>query len=124
MLLLPVNPILMHSLSLLLLLLPLPAILMLSIGSQFIISGPTSLSVCHAILSGRDHSGVDHGYILFTLYMIHVVIKDGSARRSTCEWIFEAERQGRFRPPRREVGLALVGVRGYLTRLTRSGYLI
>ena len=25
-----------------------------------------------------------------------------------------AERQGRLRPPRREVGLALVGVRGYL----------
>ena len=39
MLLLSVNPILMHSLSLLLLLLPLPAILMLSIGCQFIISG-------------------------------------------------------------------------------------
>ena len=27
--------------------------------------------------------------------------------------IFVAERQGRLRPPRREVGLALVGVRGY-----------
>ena len=26
---------------------------------------------------------------------------------------FVAERQGRLRPPRREVGLALVGVRGY-----------
>ena len=25
-----------------------------------------------------------------------------------------AERQGRLRPPRREVGLALVGVRGYI----------
>ena len=37
---------------------------------------------------------------------------------------FVAERQGRLRPPRREVGLALFGVRGYLTRLTRSWYLI
>ena len=26
-------------------------------------------------------SGVDHGYILYTLYMIHVVTKVGSARR-------------------------------------------
>ena len=32
-------------------------------------------------------------------------------------WIFVVERQGRLRPPRREVGLALVGIRGYLTRL-------
>ena len=39
---------------------------------------------------------------------------------------FVAEQQGRLRPPRREVGLALVGVRGYfiITRLTRSWYLI
>ena len=89
MLLLPVNPILMHSMSLLLLLLPLPAILMLSIGCQFIISGPTSLSVCHAILSGRDHSGGDHEYILYTLYMIHMVTKDRSARRvpASDSWI-------------------------------------
>ena len=37
-----------------------------------------------------------------------------------------AERQGRLRPPRREVGLALVGIRGgfIITRLTRSWYLI
>ena len=28
-------------------------------------------------------------------------------------WIFVVKRQGRLRPPRREVGLALVGVRGY-----------
>ena len=27
---------------------------------------------------------------------------------------FVVERQGRLRPPRREVGLALVGVRGYI----------
>ena len=39
---------------------------------------------------------------------------------------YVAERQGRLRPPRREVGLALVGIRGYfiLTRLTRCWYLI
>ena len=39
---------------------------------------------------------------------------------------FVAERQGRLRPPRREVGLALVGLRSYfkITRLMRSGYLI
>ena len=57
MLLLSVNPILMHSFSLLLQLLPLPAILLLSIGCQCSISGPTLLSVCHAILLGRDHFG-------------------------------------------------------------------
>ena len=58
--------------------------------------------------------------------MILVMTKDGSARRSTREWIFVAKRQGRLRPPRREVGLALVDVRGYfkITRLTRSWYLI
>ena len=52
--------------------------------------------------------------------------KVGSARRSTRKWIFVAKRQGRLRPPRREVGLALVGVRGYfdITRLTSSWYLI
>ena len=43
---------------------------------------------------------------------------------STRECYLVAERQGRLRPPRREVGLALFGVRGYLTRLTRSLYLI
>ena len=32
-------------------------------------------------------------------------------------WIFAAERQGRLRPPRREVGLALFGVRGYFNML-------
>ena len=80
MLLLFVNPILMHSLSLLLLLLPLPAILLFSIGCLFIISGHTFLSVCHAILSGCDHSEGDHGYVLYTLYMIHVVTTVGSAR--------------------------------------------
>ena len=37
---------------------------------------------------------------------------------------FVAERQGRLRPPMRQVGLALFGIRGYLTRLTRSWYLI
>ena len=52
--------------------------------------------------------------------------KVGSARKSTRKWIFVAERQGRLRPPRREVGLALDGVRGYfkITRLTSSWYLI
>ena len=66
------------------------------------------------------------GIYLYTYYMIPVVTKVGSARRSNREWIFVAERQGRLRPPRREVGLALVGVRGYfkITRLTRSWYLI
>ena len=40
------------------------------------------MSVCHAILSGRDHSGCDHGYILIYIrYMITVVTKVGSARR-------------------------------------------
>ena len=29
-------------------------------------------------------------------------------------WIFVVERQGRLRPPRREVGLALVGIRRLL----------
>ena len=57
MLLLSVNPILMHSLSLLLQLLPLPAILLLSIGCLWSLSGPTLLSVRHAILLGRDHFG-------------------------------------------------------------------
>ena len=58
--------------------------------------------------------------------MAHVMTKVGSARRSTRKWIFVAERQGRLRPPRREVGLALDGVRGYfkITRLTSSWYLI
>ena len=64
------------------------------------------------------------GIYLYTLYMIPVVTKVGSARRSTREWIFVAERQGRLRPPRREVGLALFGICGYLRRLTRSWYLI
>ena len=40
------------------------------------------------------------------------------------DYYFVAERQGTLRPPRREVGLALFGVRRYLTRLTRSWYLI
>ena len=57
MLLLSVNPIPLDSLSLLLQLLPLPVILMLSIGCYCSISGPTLLSVCHAILLGRDHFG-------------------------------------------------------------------
>ena len=73
--------------------------------------------------------------------MILVVTKDGLARgvpavdsriggwkdilsRHPFVWIFVVKRQGRLRPPRREVGLALVGDRGYLTRLTRSWYLI
>ena len=54
------------------------------------------------------------GIYLYTLYMTQVVTKVGAARRSTRKWIFVAERQGRLRPPRREVGLALVGVRGYI----------
>ena len=80
------------------------------------------------------------GTYLHTYYMIHVVTKVGSARRVPAsdsdvgaEWgrwfhlgsggpgfltapdcYFVAERQGRLRPPRREVGLALVGVRIYL----------
>ena len=41
-------------------------------------------------------------------------------------WIFVVKQHGRLRPHRRQVGLALVGVRGYfiITRLTRSWYLI
>ena len=39
---------------------------------------------------------------------------------STREWIFVAERQGRLRPLRREVGLALFGVRGYLIKHTQT----
>ena len=53
---------------------------------------------------------------------IQVVMGLGS--RQPPDGYFVAERQGRLRPPRREVGLALVGVRRYLTRLTRSWYLI
>ena len=55
---------------------------------------------------------------------IPVEVGLGSRRPPNC--YFVAERQGRLRPPRREVGLALVGVRGYIkiTRLTRSWYLI
>ena len=66
------------------------------------------------------------GIYLYTIYMTHVMTKVGSARRSTRKWIFVAERQGRLRPPRREVGLALDGVRGYfdITRITSSWYLI
>ena len=50
----------------------------------------------------------------------------GNLSRRPSEWIFVAERQGRLRPPRREVGLALDGVRGYfdITRITSSWYLI
>ena len=50
----------------------------------------------------------------------------GLGSRQSPVGYFVAERQGRLRPPRREVGLALVGVRGYfkITRLTRSWYLI
>ena len=88
-------------------------------------------------------SGVDHGYILYIIHMIHVMTKVGLARgvpavdsriggwkdilsRRPSVWIFVAEREGGFRTPRREVGLALVGVRGYfkITCLTRSWYLI
>ena len=65
MLLLSVNPILMHSLSLLLQSLTLPAILLLSIGCECSISGPTLLSVCHAILLGRDHFG---RWRVYTIY--------------------------------------------------------
>src|SRR4051812_31282235 len=92
------------------------------------------------------------GIYLHTYYMIHVVTKVGPTRRvpasdpdvggSKDRWLhpgrggpgfpkapdcyFVAERQGRLRPPRREVGLALDGVRGYfiITRLTRSWDLI
>ena len=51
--------------------------------------------------------------------------KDILSRRPSV-WIFVAKRQGRLGPPRREVGLALVGIRGYfkITCLTRSWYLI
>ena len=74
MLLLSVNPILMHSLTLLLhMLIPYLQSKILSIGCQFIIIGPTFLSVCLAILLGRDHSGGDHGYILY----IHTYYIDG-----------------------------------------------
>ena len=62
------------------------------------------------------------------LYTLHDTCGDQSrvGSWSTREWIFVVERQGRLRPPRREVGLALDGVRGYLkiTHLTSSWYLI
>src|SRR3954467_11544857 len=45
------------------------------------------------------------------------------SRRPPIVTLWRSDKAG-SRPPRREVGLALVGVRGYLTRLTRSGYLI
>ena len=52
MLLLSINPILLHSMSLLLLLLSLPAILLLSIGCQCSISGPTLLcTMCQVRLA-------------------------------------------------------------------------
>ena len=95
------------------------------------ISGPTFLSVCCAILSGRDHLGGDHGYIHIYIHTIQVVTKVGSARRVPAsdfdvgaegaggstqvvvglgsrqppDGYFVAERQGRLRPPRRQVGL-------------------
>ena len=50
----------------------------------------------------------------------------GLDSRQPPDGYFVAERQGRLRPPRKEVGLALVGVCGYfkITRFTRSWYLI
>ena len=50
----------------------------------------------------------------------------GLGSRQPPDGYFVAERQGRLRPPRRQVGLALVVVRGYfiITRLTGSWYLI
>ena len=58
--------------------------------------------------------------------MIHRLGPKGRLSRRPSEWIFVVERQGRLRPPRREVGLALVGVPGYfkITCLMRSWYLI
>ena len=43
--------------------------------------------------------------------MIHGLGLKGRLSGRPSEWIFVAERQGRLIPPRREVGLALVGVR-------------
>ena len=80
------------------------------------------------------------GLYLYTQYMIHVVTKVGSAHRVPASdsgvgaertggsipvvvglgsqrpstVTFFPERQGRLRPPRREVGLALAGVRDYI----------
>ena len=120
MLLLSVNPILLHSLSLLLHMLPLPAILNASIPSVALHSCPSAVLYYRTVITWAVITGI----YLFTIYMTHVMTKVGSARRSTRKWIFVAERQGRLRPPRREVGLALVGVRRYITRLTSSWYLI
>ena len=66
-------------------------------------------------------------YILYTVTLLVILFGDGGRRgrwphpgiggtgiQTTTDCYFEAERQGRLRPPRREVGLALVGVRGYL----------
>ena len=39
-------------------------------------------------------------------------------------WIYLVERQGRLRPPRQEVGLALVGVRGLLHNNTLNEILV
>ena len=85
--------------------------------------------------------GGDHGHMIYTytVTLLMILFGDGGGRgrwlhpdRGGPEFLkapdgyFVAERQGRLRPPRREVGLALVGVRGYfrITRLTRSWYLI
>ena len=38
-------------------------------SSQVLDAG--AVSVCHAILSGRDHSGGDHGYILYYTYILY-----------------------------------------------------
>ena len=50
----------------------------------------------------------------------------GLGSRQPPDGYFVAGRQGGLRPPRRQVGLALVVVRGYfiITRLTGSWYLI
>ena len=42
----------------------------------------------------------------------------------TPDYYYVAERHGRLRPPRREVGLALVGVRGYFINNTLNEILV
>ena len=49
--------------------------------------------------------------------MIHELGAERTLSRRPSVWIFVEERQGRLRPPRRQVGLALFGVRRYLNTL-------
>ena len=56
--------------------------------------------------------------------MIHGLGPKGHLSRWPSEWIFVAERQGRLRPPRREVGLVLVSVHGYFENNTLNEILV